>query len=152
VAIRLPQPIFALVRDRFGGSPRSVPHSLRLTPKEAHAMANRAFAPEPYDGDLVLFRAAENRAGRHDGWAELVKGKLEVHELPGGHTDILSEPRVRVLARELGAVLTAKQALYGCEATAETLKVVELPPRREQARPMPAAEMAISADGTTVGH
>jgi len=106
----------------------------------------------PYDGDLVLFRAAENRAGRHDGWADLVRGKLEIHELPGRHTDILSEPRVRVLARELGAVLSAKQALYVCGGTTETLKVVELPPRRGQARLIPAAEMAISADGTTVGH
>lgn len=152
VAIRLPQPVFALFLNRFGGSPRSIPHSLRLTPKEAHAMANRAFEPAPYDGDLVLFRAAENRAGRHDGWADLVKGKLEVHELPGGHTDILGEPRVRVLARELGAVLRAKQALHGGKGTAEALKVVELSPKRKQARLIPAAEMVIGADGTTVGH
>jgi hypothetical protein len=48
--------------------------------------------------------------------------------------------------------LSAKQALHECEATAETLKVVELPQRKEQARPKPAAEMAISSDGTTVGH
>jgi acyl-CoA synthetase (AMP-forming)/AMP-acid ligase II/thioesterase domain-containing protein/acyl carrier protein len=110
LAMRLPQPVFALFRRRFGGETQAVPHSLRLAPLEAHAMANRAFRPAPYDGDLVLFRAAENRPGRHEGWDALVKGRFEVREVPGGHTDILAEPRVKILAQELGAVLAERQA------------------------------------------
>jgi thioesterase domain-containing protein len=113
LAMRLPQPVFALIRRRFGGETQAVPHALRLAPLEAHAMANRAFKPEPYDGDLVLFRAAGNRPGRHEGWDDLVKGRFEVCEVPGGHTDILAEPRVKILARELDAVLAERQARCG---------------------------------------
>lgn len=112
VAMRLPQPVFALMRGVFSDPSREAPRSLRLSPYEAHGMASRAFVPTPYEGDAVLFSAVGNRRGRHDGWARLIKGKLEVHDLSGGHYDILGEPQVRVLARELGAVLAERQARY----------------------------------------
>ncbi len=113
MAMRSPPALFGLMRRRFGDATPAVPHSLRLSPLEAHAMANRAFRPTPYDGDLVLFRAVENRADRHDGWEKLVKGCFQVCEVPGGHTDILAEPRVQVLARELARVLAETQARHG---------------------------------------
>jgi thioesterase domain-containing protein len=112
VAMRLPQPVYARMRGAFSGASRQAPKSLRLSPYEAHGMASRAFAPVPYDGDAVLFSAVGNRRGRQEGWARLVKGKLETRDLPGGHFDILGEPQVRVLARELGAVLAERQARY----------------------------------------
>ncbi len=118
MAMRSPPALYGLMRRRFGDDTPTVPHSLRLSPLEAHAMANRAFKPAPYDGDLVLFRAVENRPDRHDGWEKLVKGRFEVCEVPGGHTDILAEPRVKVLARKLDRVLAEKQALYGRSAGA----------------------------------
>ncbi len=75
-------------------------------------MASRAFVPTPYEGDVVLFRAVGNRRGLQEGWGRLVRGKLETRDLPGGHFDILGQPQVRVLARELGAVLAEQQARY----------------------------------------
>ena len=112
VAMRLPQPVYARIRNSLAGPGRDVPRSLRLSPYEAHGMASRAFVPTPYEGDVVLFRAVGNRRGLQEGWGRLVRGKLETRDLPGGHFDILGQPQVRVLARELGAVLAERQARY----------------------------------------
>jgi thioesterase domain-containing protein/acyl carrier protein len=112
VAMRLPQPVFALLKDAFSRPNRKIPTSLRLSPYDAHGMASRAFVPTPYEGDVVLFSAVGNRRGLQEGWAQLVKGQLEIRDLPGGHYDILGEPQVRVLARELGAVLAERQKRY----------------------------------------
>ena len=120
VAMRLPQPVFALLKEAASQPSRKVPTSLRLSPYEAHGMASRAFVPTPYDGDIVLFSAVGNRRGLQEGWTRLVKGKLEIRDLPGGHYDILGEPQVRVLARELGAVLAERQARYALQAQRET--------------------------------
>jgi thioesterase domain-containing protein/acyl carrier protein len=110
VAMRLPQPVYASIAKPLSSPGRTVPRSLRLSPYEAHGMASRAFVPTPYEGDAVLFSAVGNRRGLQDGWAGLVRGKLEIRDLPGGHYDILGQPQVRALARELDAVLAERQA------------------------------------------
>lgn len=112
LATHLPEPVFAALRRTFSEGKTAVPHSLTLTPLEAHAMANSMFRPEPYDGDIVLFRAVANQGVEHDGWADLVDGRMEIHDVPGGHNDILGEPQVRILAQKFGAVLAERQARF----------------------------------------
>jgi thioesterase domain-containing protein/acyl carrier protein len=69
----------------------------------------------PWEGDAVQFRAQPgSRAKSHpdvrDSWDRLIRGRLEVVHVPGLHHQIIKEPHVRTLARELGRVLEASRA------------------------------------------
>jgi len=58
---------------------------------------------------VTLFRASRQPLGIVPdptlGWNGLLKGHLEVHEIPAHHQNILKAPAVRVLAKELTACL-----------------------------------------------
>jgi thioesterase domain-containing protein len=70
-----------------------------------HDRAFMSYVPQPYDGDVLLFRASKQLPGmladRSLGWKEVIKGHLEICELPGHQQNILVEPRVMRLAEEL---------------------------------------------------
>jgi thioesterase domain-containing protein len=72
-------------------------------------VAASAYRPEPYPGRATIFQCAERPSGRdwdlQLGWGELVKGGLEVYEIPGDHRTIFLEPNVDILASKLGACL-----------------------------------------------
>jgi thioesterase domain-containing protein/acyl carrier protein len=76
----------------------------------AGAQAARLYKPTLYPGKITLFRARQlGRGISHDphlGWDRLAGGGLETHVIPGYHAHIVLEPRVRVLAQELTAVLS----------------------------------------------
>ena len=58
----------------------------------------------PYAGSAVLFQAERNirtPADAHAGWRELVRGGLEIYPLACKHHEIMEEPYVQDLAREL---------------------------------------------------
>jgi thioesterase domain-containing protein len=40
-----------------------------------------------------------------DDWPELVKGRIDTHEIPGNHLNIIKEPGVRTLAEKLSATI-----------------------------------------------
>jgi len=67
------------------------------------------YAPKPYAGRAVLFRARmQPLFGTHDpakGWRSLITGGLDIRVVPGNHLGMLQEPHVRVLARELADAL-----------------------------------------------
>jgi len=79
---------------------------------EANLAARRSFAPRPYPGRIDLFRAREQPpdapADPTMGWAE-VADRVEVHGVPGSHQNVVREPHVRELARQLGSCLAAAQ-------------------------------------------
>jgi thioesterase domain-containing protein len=56
-----------------------------------------------------LFRAAirsiADATDRDMGWSRLARGGVEVHHVAGDHENMLVEPHVRVLARELRACI-----------------------------------------------
>ncbi len=58
-----------------------------------------------YQGKVVLFRASVQplaRALHSDlGWGKQVSDGVEIHTLPGDHTNLLKEPYIRVLAEKL---------------------------------------------------
>ena len=64
-----------------------------------------------YQGDVELFRPADRVSLTHRfandlGWSALVRGRLEVHEVPGeDHTAMFEEPQVRTVAEWLTACL-----------------------------------------------
>jgi aspartate racemase len=74
-----------------------------------HDRAFMNYVPRPYHGDVLLFRASKQLPGliadRSLGWKPVIKGQLEIRELPGHQQNILVEPRVMKLAEELQARL-----------------------------------------------
>ncbi|MEB3188815.1 MAG: thioesterase domain-containing protein [Snowella sp.] len=66
----------------------------------------KAYNPKPYSGECILFKAM-NCAILYDvnspepGWRKYINGDLIVHEIPGGHSSILQEPHVKLLADKL---------------------------------------------------
>jgi acyl-CoA synthetase (AMP-forming)/AMP-acid ligase II/thioesterase domain-containing protein/acyl carrier protein len=84
-------------------------------PVPANDMIRRNYETRTYDGDAVLFRAeryAWTHPDQHDGWYGLIKGRLEVRPISGGHFEITRQPHVRTLAAELSDALTTAQAAH----------------------------------------
>jgi amino acid adenylation domain-containing protein len=91
------------------------PQDLRLLDVAwANYQARQNYVPEVYADQLTLFRASDRDAGSDYqptlGWGELVEGEVEIHEVPGSHTDVMEEPTVRLLAEKLMARLNRVQA------------------------------------------
>jgi amino acid adenylation domain-containing protein len=63
------------------------------------------YRPQPYAGRATFFRAASRASGDawdfSRGWHDLITGGFEVHEVPGDHRSMFSEPNVA----HLGALL-----------------------------------------------
>ncbi len=78
------------------------------------AVAENNYKLEAYSGRILLFRASEKGLrGLEDptgGWHKFVAGGLDVHEIDGDHGDILNEPNVESLARELRDCLLRAQS------------------------------------------
>ncbi|MGD1022109.1 MAG: amino acid adenylation domain-containing protein [Candidatus Sulfotelmatobacter sp.] len=78
------------------------------------AAAENNYKLEAYSGRILLFRASEKGLrGLEDptgGWHKYVAGGLEVHEIDGDHGDVLDEPNVESLARELRDCLERAQS------------------------------------------
>ena len=68
----------------------------------------------PYDGGAVLFAASGAIPGTGKdwdvGWGALIRGGLEIEPVPGLHHEILEEPNVGVLARQLSGYLRETRA------------------------------------------
>jgi len=75
----------------------------------------RTYLPEMYPGRVTLFRACKQPAGfdfgSDLGWSPFAAGGIDVHEIPGYHGSIVTEPRVRILAEQLQACLS-RAAMY----------------------------------------
>ncbi|HID75578.1 MAG TPA: non-ribosomal peptide synthetase, partial [Planctomycetaceae bacterium] len=65
------------------------------------------YRPRPYPGKITLFRSQQQPASveiardPYLGWGAWAQGGVEVHPIPGRHTEMVKEPNVRVLARLL---------------------------------------------------
>jgi thioesterase domain-containing protein len=69
---------------------------------ETTIYAAQNYRPAPYVGDAILFRATlrdpRGRQGLFLGWERLVRGGIEVIEIPGEHSSLVHEPGVAVVA------------------------------------------------------
>ena len=67
--------------------------------------AGQNYVPSQYSGNVTLFLATSQPLGivpdQTLGWGKYVSGEIEIHEVPGHHGSIVSEPFVRVLAEKL---------------------------------------------------
>jgi amino acid adenylation domain-containing protein len=91
-----------------------------------HKKAMDAYRPAPYGGDVLVFRASTQLAGlipdEHLGWDRTIHVKLEVVEVPGHQQNLMLEPNVSQLAKELSVRLKAAQQRYNKEARAQAAR------------------------------
>jgi FkbH-like protein len=110
------------IADRIGGRER-LPEAVRAV-NEAGRWAESRYAPGEYSGGITLFRATKQppwiASDRTLGWAKLVKGEIQIYDTPGHHADIVRDPRVRVLARQLNDALAKAQSRCG-DVSAESV-------------------------------
>ena len=89
---------------------RRLPPALKNI-EEINFAAVKDYVPQTFAGDVTLFLATDLTADYdlHDGWRELVEGRIEVHEISGNHINIIKEPHVRELAERLRGCLARAQ-------------------------------------------
>lgn len=99
---RLRQLAAACGRGTYDPQPDIVPDPIRRGRLDSML---RAYRPAPYDGDVVLFRARQQclfcSHDRAMGWRNLVRGRLEVVDIPGIHARMMHDPAAISLARHL---------------------------------------------------
>ncbi|MFE4698086.1 amino acid adenylation domain-containing protein [Streptomyces sp. NPDC056738] len=69
----------------------------------ANGIALQTYLPEPAELDLVLLRAADEPAeyGPKLGWEALIKGSLNVMDVPGDHNSVMYPPHAETAARAI---------------------------------------------------
>ena len=70
---------------------------------KANLKAMYDYRPQPYSGRTVLFCASNEVSER--GWSSLAAGRLEIYNIPGDHYQMMREPDVAVLAKQLETCL-----------------------------------------------
>jgi len=85
---------------------RTLPSFMKSAYDINHVAMNR-YKLRPYDGKLILFRAAEQDfTGPRDlGWSEIFTQGVEIHDIPGDHERMFLEPSIDILAAELHAAI-----------------------------------------------
>ncbi len=73
----------------------SLPHALQKI-EEAHSKAQKAYVPKVYPGRITVFRASERPPGYYTdpqlGWGEIAAGGVEIYDVPGHHSSIVTSP------------------------------------------------------------
>ena len=75
-----------------------------------------SYQPRPYASKVMFFRPAIRPGGRvwdfSEGWKGLVRGGLEVHEIPGDHRSIFLQSNVINIAKRMGKYLAVLQYIF----------------------------------------
>jgi thioesterase domain-containing protein len=99
---------FRIFSSRVFG--RAIPHEIRnMWLTWAFFRAEGRYRPPVYPGPLTLLRPSEDsvsdqHGGPEFGWQGFAEGGVEVHEIPGSHETILSQPHATVVAEKLTAL------------------------------------------------
>ncbi len=100
----------------------SLPQFLQnIAPRTVYKFAQSEYQPSLYQGKLVLFRATEKLEMEDPniddepsmnltsdplfGWGQRATDGVEVWDVPGGHSSMLQDPQVQVLAEKLSSYL-----------------------------------------------
>lgn len=88
---------------------RKKPNIPMLNVLEPNYKAQESYNPQPYSGDMVVFRAlTQSPRSAHNrtlGWDALVHGQIRVHTIPGMHTSVMEEPNIKILVKALNLYL-----------------------------------------------
>ncbi len=78
---------------------------------EAHWEALRQYQPQPYAGEIILFRARKQGLLSFDpnlGWKPFAAGGVRTFVVPGSHDNMLKDPLVQIVAEKLNACLSRR--------------------------------------------
>jgi amino acid adenylation domain-containing protein len=96
--------IWQLIYKSYRNRSEPLPRVLQDV-REASYLAHKEYVPGPYGGKATLFRAGVRSVAdiprRDMGWGRVALGGVEIREVPGDHVDMLRQPHVALLAREL---------------------------------------------------
>ena len=108
----------AIAIDRMTGKRPSDPSRLSMmyifeSLSIDHKKAMHEYVPRPYSGDVILFRASKQLAGQNSdeflGWKRVLRGNLDVCEVPGHQQTLLLQPNVSTLAKAVSGRLKTAQ-------------------------------------------
>ncbi|MCB0194366.1 MAG: hypothetical protein KDJ65_20620 [Anaerolineae bacterium] len=71
----------------------------------ANLRAGRRYQPQPYPGQVTLFKTAVSLPSTTWGLGDIAQGGIELHAIPGHHMNVLRSPQVEVLAELLADCL-----------------------------------------------
>jgi thioesterase domain-containing protein len=77
---------------------------------DTYDRAVKAYAPLPYTGHLVVFKAEEAWGPEDLGWLDLAPNGVDIEIVPGDHYNLIKEPHVGKLARKIESMLNEIQA------------------------------------------
>ena len=84
--------------------------------------ATQGYGLSLYPGRMDFFKASETPGGAPAdptmGWSGWASGGVEVHFVPGNHANMMYQPQVEALAKELTACLERAQSAEGGQARA----------------------------------
>ncbi len=93
--------------------PLELHHEMQLF--KTRMQATRNYVPQVYSGQVTLFRTSkvdnvehirlDPELSKEVGWGKLSTRPLEIHDIPGFHDEILSDPYVKDLAEKLQVCL-----------------------------------------------
>ncbi|MFZ2651070.1 MAG: amino acid adenylation domain-containing protein [Burkholderiaceae bacterium] len=111
---------FRLLRESLDKGAAPPKEAEGLTSQQIYFYARRDYeVPRPLHGDVLLFRATSGGGMTADaplidmhadatfGWQRRVSGRVHVFDIPGGHSSMLQEPNVKVLAAQLQSCIDA---------------------------------------------
>ncbi|NET43527.1 hypothetical protein [Okeania sp. SIO2B3] len=88
------------------------PSNSNVTKKQhktnSQSVSSKCYIPDSYPGKITLFKAKHTAITSSDptnGWEGVAEEGLEVYNIHGAHSKILSEPSVRILAEKMKACL-----------------------------------------------
>jgi len=121
-----PRQVFGYFRDRWINGMlkisrlvfvRSFLKQIGFRPKKAMIAARISrfgYNPAPYQGNAFLFKVGQRpwyvRWDPMENWHKYIQGKLEIREIPGEHGNLMFEPYVQDLARQLNDCLQLVEA------------------------------------------
>ena len=110
---RLQRIYLRLVRHRLTrGFARKIEAPDR-SPVSAAQIALAAYQPQPFSGRVVLLQAGQLEwfmdSDPMEAWKDVIRGELEIRSVPGEHLNLIKNPYVVELARQLGEVLESYQ-------------------------------------------
>ena len=73
--------------------------------RREHDKVNKDYVMSPYVGDITLFRATKDSDPKLN-WQKFALANLTIIDIPGEHLEILQEPIVQILAREIQLALS----------------------------------------------
>ncbi len=105
----------ALQKLGIVGMPKQTPQDFTENIFTNHLLdVRRTYQAQPYDGDVVQFRAETARDGRlfdkGFGWGRWLTGRYDIVQVPSDHLNMMREPAAAVIGREVARRLLEIEA------------------------------------------